>query len=174
MTPGYFQVMAEPVSTWVQEIFELRRAPAALGDEVVNAAAALGVAGVPVLHGRVLDLGVVEGDELDHRRVELVLVAHRGGAAFQVADVGPLFGDDEGPLELAGVGGIDAEVGGQLHRAAHALGDVAERAVGEDRGVERGEEVVAVGDDRAEVPADKVRVVLDGFGEGAEDDAGFR
>jgi len=49
--------------------------------------------------------------------------------------------------------------------------DVAERAVGEHRGVERREEVVPVGNDRAEVAAHKIRMVLDGFGEGAEDDA---
>ena len=36
---GYFQVIAEPVSTWVQEIFERSAAAiTALGDEVVNAA----------------------------------------------------------------------------------------------------------------------------------------
>src|SRR5262249_11990388 len=34
---------------------------AALGDEVVDAAAPFRVAGIPVLDGRVLDLGVVEG-----------------------------------------------------------------------------------------------------------------
>src|SRR5262249_37484683 len=68
------------------------RAPAeaapALGDEVVDAALAVLVARVPVLHGRVLDLGVVERDQLDDRGVELVLVALRRGAALQVADVG--------------------------------------------------------------------------------------
>ena len=89
MQLGYFQVMAEPVSTWVQEIFDSGAAAgAALGDEVVDAALAVLVARVPVLDGRVLDLGVFQGDELDHGRVELVLVAHRGGAALEVADVG--------------------------------------------------------------------------------------
>jgi hypothetical protein len=39
MQLGYFQVMAEPVSTWVQLIFERAAAVAALGDEVVDAAA---------------------------------------------------------------------------------------------------------------------------------------
>ena len=88
MQLGYFQVIAEPVSTCVQEIFELLpEALAALGHEVVDAALAVLVAGVPVLDRRVLDLGVVEGDELDDRRVELVLVAHRRGAALEVADV---------------------------------------------------------------------------------------
>ncbi len=151
----------------------VRRAPAALGDEVVDPAAAFGVAGVPVLHGGVLDLGALERDELDHRRVQLVLVPHRCGAALEVAHVRSLFGDDEGPFELAGLGSIDAEIGGELHRAAHALWDVAERPVGEHRGVERREKVVPKRDDRAEVPAYKIGMVLDGFGEGAEDDAGF-
>ena len=57
MQLGYFQVIAEPVSTWVQLILLLRPlALAALGHEVVDAATAFLVAGVPVLHRRVLDL----------------------------------------------------------------------------------------------------------------------
>ena len=126
-------------------------AAAALGDEVVDAALAVLVARVPVLHRRVLDLGVVERDELDHRGVELVLVALRRRAALEVADVGALVGDDQRALELAGLRGVDAEVGGELHRAAHALRHVDEGAVAEDRGVERREEVVRVGHHRAQV-----------------------
>src|SRR4030095_5566775 len=84
------------------------------------------VAGVPVLDGGVLDLRPLEGDELDDRRVQLVLVADRGRTPLEVAHVGPFLRDEEGPLELPGVGGVYPEVGRQLHRAAHALGDVAE------------------------------------------------
>ena len=126
MQPGYFQVIAEPVSTCVQVIFELTAgAHAALGDEVVDAALAFLVARVPVLDRRVLDRRVVERDELDHRRVQLVLVAHRRRAPFQVADVRALVGDDQRPLELPRVLRVDAEVGRELHRAANALRDVA-------------------------------------------------
>src|SRR5690606_34175181 len=101
------------------------RAPAlgALGHEVVDAAAAFLVAGVPVLHGRVLDLGIVQHHRPDHRRLQLVLGARRRGAALEVGDVGAFLGDDQGALELPGMAGVDAEVGGELHRAAHALGD---------------------------------------------------
>ena len=42
---------------------------AALGDEVVDAADAVLIAGIPVLHGRVLDLGVVQGDQFHHCRM---------------------------------------------------------------------------------------------------------
>ena len=78
-------------------------------------------------------LRVVEGDQFDDGGVELVVVAHGGGAAFEVADVRAFVGDDQGALKLAGVFGVDAEVGGQLHRAADALGDVAEGAIAERR-----------------------------------------
>ncbi len=149
----------------------LPQALTAFGHEVVDAALAVLVSGIPVLHRRVLDLGVVERDELDHRGVELVLVADRGSATFKIRDVGALVGDDQGSLELAGVGGVDAEVRRELHGAAHTLGDVAERAVGEDRGVQGGEEVVAVRNDRAQVLLDQLRMVQDRLGERAEDDA---
>ena len=172
MQLGYFQVMAEPVSTWVQEIFDRApRAVAALGDEVEDASNPVLVAGIPVLHRRVLDLRAFECDELDHRGVELVLVAHRGGAPFQVAHVAPLVGDHERAFELSGLGRVDPEIRGQFHRTAHAPGDVAERPVAEHGGIERGEEVVGIRHDGAEIPLDQVRTLAHRLGERAEDDA---
>src|SRR3546814_21173812 len=84
-------------------------------------ALALGIARIPVLDGRIFDLGIVERDQFHHGGVELVLVAHRRGAALQVGDVAALVGDDQRPLELAGILGVDPVIGGKLHRAAHAL-----------------------------------------------------
>src|SRR3569623_1470394 len=143
----------------------------ALGHVVVDAAAALRVAGIPVLHRRIFDLCVFERDELDHRGVQLILVAHRRGAAFEIAHVGALVGDDQRALELAGVGGIDAEIGRELHWAAHAFRDVDGGAVTEYRGVERRVEVVAGRHDRAEVLLDEIGILAHRLGEGTEDHA---
>ena len=86
MQLGYFQVIAEPVSTCVHEIFEfLPRQSPRLVTKLIDAALAVGVARIPVLHGRIFDLGVVKRDEFDHGGVQLVLVAHRRGAAFEIA-----------------------------------------------------------------------------------------
>ena len=69
----------------------------------------------------------------------------RRGAAFQIADTcASLVRDDQRALELAGLGRVDAEIGRQLHRAAHALGHVDEGAVGEHGRVQRREEIVGV------------------------------
>src|SRR6202022_615163 len=87
----------------------------ALGDEVVDAAAAFLVPRIPVLHRRVFDLGVVQGDQLDDGRMELVLVANWSRAALQIGDGGALIRDDERALELARVGGVDSEIGRELH-----------------------------------------------------------
>src|SRR5690606_13044144 len=148
-------------------------AQAALGDEVVDPALALGVAGIPVLDSRILYLGIVERDQLDHRGVELVLVALRGGAAFEVGHIGALVGDDQRPFELAGVFGVDAEVGAELHRAAGPFGHVDEGAVGEDRAVEGGEVVVALRHDTAEPLLHQLRMLADRLADGKEDDAGL-
>src|SRR5579883_66842 len=75
-------------------------AMASLGDEVEDAAAALRVARIPVLHGRILDLGIVERDQLDHRGVKLVLVAAGRRAPLQITHIGALVGDDERAFEL--------------------------------------------------------------------------
>ncbi len=102
MQLGYFQVMAEPVSTCVQRNLGIAAAAiAALGDEIEDAALAFFVAGIPVLHRGIFDLGIVERDQLDHRGVKLVLVALGRGAAFEIADVSAFVGDDQRALELA-------------------------------------------------------------------------
>ena len=143
----------------------------ALGDEVVDAALALGIAGIPVLHGRILDLGIVHRDQFDHGGMELVFIAHRRGAAFEVADVGALLRDDQRAFELPRVFGIDAEIGRKLHRAAHAFGHVDEGAVREDRAIQRREVVVAHRHDLAEPLPDEVRIFADRFGDREEDHA---
>ncbi len=143
---------------------------APLGDEVVDPALPLRVAGVPVLDRRVLDGGALERHQLDHRGVQLVLVPLRRGAALEVADVGALVGHDQRALELAGGRGVDPEVGGELQRAADAFRDVHEGPVAEHRGVERREEVVARGHHRAEVLPHQLGMLAHGLAEGAEDD----
>ncbi|CAI2789601.1 Uncharacterised protein [Serratia ficaria] len=144
-----------------------------LGDEVQNAALAL-AAGEPVLHRRIFHLGVLVQDHLHHRRVQLVAVAHRRGTALDIADVAALVGDQNGAFELAGFGGVDAEVGRQLHRAAHALRHVDEGAVRGHGGVQRGEEVIVGRHHAAQVPAHQIRVFLNGFAERAEDHPALR
>ncbi len=126
-------------------------AVAALGDEIEDAALAVGVARIPVLHRRILDLRVVERDQLDHCGVQLVLVAHGGRTTLQIAHVSALIGDDQRALELAGVRLVDAEISRQFHRAAHAGRHVDERAVGEHRRIQRRKEVVGHRNDRTQI-----------------------
>ncbi len=85
----------------------------------------------------------------------------RGGAALDVVDVGVLVDDDQRPLELAHVLGVDPEVGLQRDLDVHALRHVDERAAGPDRRVQRGELVVAGRDDGAEVLLEDLRVLLE-------------
>src|SRR5690348_3128259 len=102
---------------------------AALGHEVVDATLAVLVAWVPVLHRRILDVGLFQRHQLHHRRMQLILVAHRRGAAFEVRNRRAFLGDDQRAFELAGMARVDAEVRGQFHRAAHAFRNEYERAV---------------------------------------------
>ena len=73
----------------------------ALGDEIEDSAQAVFIAGVPVLHRRVLDVRVVQGDKLDHRGVQLVGVELGSGATLKVRDRSALLGHDQRALELA-------------------------------------------------------------------------
>ena len=102
---------------------------AALGDEIVDAADPVLVARIPVLHRGIFDLGAFQRHQLHHGGVQLVLVAHRRRAAFEIGNIGAFVGHDQRAFELARVAGVDAEIGGKLHRAAHALGHIDECAV---------------------------------------------
>ncbi len=146
---------------------------ATLGDEIVDAAQPILVAGIPVLHRRIFDLGVIERHQFDHGGMQLVLVALGRGAAFEIGDVRALVGDDQRAFELAGLARIDAEIGGKLHRAAHALGDVDKSPVGKHRRIQRGEEIVVHRHDRAEIFPHQIGIVADRFGDRTENHARF-
>ena len=132
-------------------------AVAALRHEIVDAALALGIAGVPVLDGRILDLGILQRDQLDDGGVQLVLVALGRRAALEIGDVGALVRDDQRALELPRLLLVDAEIGRKLHRAAHARRDVDEGAVREDGAVERREIIVRRRHDGADIAAARGR-----------------
>mmetsp|Transcript_55570 Transcript_55570/g.146297 ORF Transcript_55570/g.146297 Transcript_55570/m.146297 type:complete len:225 (-) Transcript_55570:529-1203(-) len=106
--------------------------------------------------------------------MQLLRVEHGRRAALEVGDVAALVGDEERPLELAGVLVVDAEVRRDLHGALRPLGDVAEGAVAEDCAVQARKVVVRRGHDAAKVLLDELRVLLDGLVDGAEDDAGLQ
>src|SRR5580700_4491499 len=146
---------------------------AALGDKVVDPAAAFFISGIPVLNRGVFDRGVLEGNQLDDGGVKLILIADRRCAAFEIADVGAFVGDDQRAFELPCFRGIDAEVGGKLHRTAHTLGHVYKRTVAEYSRVQRGEEVIRVGYDRAQIFFHQLGMIQYGFRERAEDHASF-
>ena len=69
--------------------------------------------------------------------MKLVLVTHRSRTSFHIADIGALVRYDERPFKLASSLGVDTEIAGKFHRAAHPFRDVAERAVAEDRRIQR-------------------------------------
>ncbi len=129
----------------------LAAASAALGDEIVDSTLAVLIARIPILNCGVLDLSVIESDQFNHGGVKLVFVANRRRASFEVTDGSAFVGNDQGAFELAGFRGVDAEVGRELHRTAHALGHVDKRSIGEDSRIERGEEIVGVGNDAAQI-----------------------
>src|SRR5207247_9756193 len=77
-------------------------------------------------------------------------------------------------LEMASISGVDAEVGGKLHRAAYAFRDIAERSISKDRSIQGREEVISVRHHRPEILLDQFRVILHRLGKGAEDNPQLR
>ena len=146
-------------------------AQAAFGDEVVDAAPALGVTRIPVLHCRVLDLGVIQRNQLHHRCMQLVLIPHWRGAALQIAHRGSLLRHNQCPFKLARIRRVDAEIRGQFHRAPHAFGDETERPVAKHRRVKRRKVIVRVWHHHTEILLHQVRMLLNRFSERAKDNA---
>ena len=106
--------------------------------------------------------------------MQLVFVAHRCRAAFEITDITIVLGYDERALELSRVAGVDAEIRTEFHRAAHALRDIDKRAVGKHRRIERGKEIVAIGHDRSEVFLHQFGMLFHRLANRAENHAHFR
>ena len=152
----------------------LARALAALRDEVIDTACAcFAVAGVPVLHGGILDFGVFFGHKFHDGAVELLAAKLGCGAAFEVAHAGIVIGDNQRAFELACFLVVDAEVGGKVHRALDSRRNIDEASVAKNRAVEGCKIVVASRDYATEIFFDEFGVFLDGIADGAEDDAHF-
>ncbi len=124
----------------------------ALGDEVEDVLR-------PVLDRRVADPRALLGDDLDHRGVQRVAGVDRRRAALDVVDVSALLADDQRPLELAHVLGVDPEVGLQRHLDLDSGRDVDEGPARPDGRVQRRQFVVVGGDDRRPVLAHQVLVL---------------
>ena len=143
---------------------------AALGDEVVNAADAIFIARIPVLHSGILHRCVVHRHDFHDCRVQLIGVETRRRTAFQVRNVRALIGDNQGALELSAVLGVDAKIGRQFHWAAHAFGNVAKRAVRENRAVQSREKVIGMRHDAPQILLHQLGMFAHGVAKRAEDD----
>ncbi|WVZ12517.1 hypothetical protein V8G54_017047 [Vigna mungo] len=118
-----------------------------LRHEIVNPTFPILIPSVPILHRGVLYLRPLPTVQLHHRRVELVPVIGRRSAPFQILHKAPVVGNDQSPLKLPRFQRVYSEVGGELHRALGVFGNVAERPVAEDGGVQRCVVIVIGGHD---------------------------
>src|SRR5487761_1566171 len=106
--------------------------------------------------------------------MQLVLIANWSRAAFEIAHMRALIGNNQRALELSGIGSVDAEVGRKLHRAMHALRHIYKRAIAEHSRIQRRKKIIAEWNHRAQIFLDQVRMLLRGFRKRAEDHALLR
>ena len=106
--------------------------------------------------------------------MQLVFIAHRRGAAFQIGNMRPRISDDQRAFELPRTFRINAKIGGKLHRAAHALRDVDKASIGEDSAIQSGKEIIALRHDGAQIFLYQFRMRLHCLTDRAEDDAILR
>ena len=95
--------------------------------------------------------------------MQLIAVAHRGRTPFDIADIAAFIGHQNGTFELAGFFRINAEIGRQLHRAAHSFWHVDKGTVRSYRRVEGGKKVVIPRHHGAKILLHQLRVVVDRF-----------
>ena len=95
--------------------------------------------------------------------MQLRHITLRRGTALKVAHIRALIGNDQCAFKLACVLGIDPEVCGQLHRAAHAGRHINKRAVRKHSRVQRRVVIVRHRHNRAEILFHKLGVVANGF-----------
>ena len=105
--------------------------------------------------------------------MQLIFIAHRCGAAFQIGHIRAFVGNNQRTLKLAGFGFVDTEIGGQLHWAAYTFGDIHKGAVRKHRAIKSGVIVVTLRHHSAEVFFHQLRVLMHGFGNGHKNNTGF-
>ena len=106
--------------------------------------------------------------------MQLIFIAHRCRATFEIRDVTAFFSDDQSAFELARFAGINPEIRRQIQRAAHAFGNVNETAIRKDRTVEGGVIIVFIRNNRTEIFFDQIRVIFDRFAKRTKNDPDFR
>src|SRR5262249_55899556 len=136
---------------------------AALCDEVVDPAATLFIAGIPVLDSGIADFRVIQSYQLHDGGMELIPITHRCSAALQITNVAAFVGDDERAFKLSRLACINTEIGGELQRTSHALWDIGKRTITENSRIQSRKEIVAVRYDRADILLNQIRVLLNGF-----------
>ena len=144
---------------------------ATLRHKVIDTTPALGITGIPVLHGAVFHFCTVVHYNFHNGRVQLVLVTHRSRTPFQIRNVRIIIRHNQGSFELPRIAGIDAEIGGQLHRTTYPLRDIDKRTVGEHRRVQCRKEVVTIRHHRTEIFLYQVGMLVYSLAERAEDDS---
>src|SRR5205085_6576929 len=97
----------------------------------------------------------------------------RRGAAFHVGQLRAFVADDQRPLELAEVLGVDPEVGLQWMLHLHPGRHVDERTATKDRRVQRAEFIVARRDDFAEPLSENFWMIFQPFAAADKNDALF-
>ena len=102
--------------------------------------------------------------------MELILITHGCGTAFQITDITIVVAYDESTLKLTCSTSIDTEIGTQLHRATHSLGNIHKGSVTEDCRVECRKEIILVRNHRTQILAHQFGMIPDRLTYGAEYD----
>ena len=105
--------------------------------------------------------------------MQLVFVAGRCCTTFEVRYIAVFVGNNKCAFELAGIYGVDTEVGRQFHRAAYAFGNVNKRSVAENCRVQGCKKIVGHRYYRRHVFLNQIRVMFYCFAERAENNSLF-
>src|SRR6516164_2479843 len=108
-------------------------ADASFGYKIVYTTPAFLVSRIPVLNGGIFDFCLLQGDQFNHRGMQLVFIAHGGRTALQVTYITAFLSHNQGSFELSRVFGINPEVGRQFHGATYTPGDITKGAITEYR-----------------------------------------
>ena len=139
-----------------------------LGHEIEYTSLTLGISRIPVLDGRILNLGILLYNNLHHCRMKLVFITHRSSTSLHVTHIRALIRHNQRPLELSCSCRIYTEITRQFHRAAHPFRNIHERTVTEHGRIERRIEVISHRHHRSQIFLHKVRMFTNGLRERAE------
>ena len=97
--------------------------------EIENATFSFCISWIPVLYGRIFNLGIIHREKLNNCRVQLIFISRRSCTPFKVRNITSFISNKQSSFKLPTSRLINSEIGGKFHRTFHPFWNITKTSV---------------------------------------------